>query len=349
MIMKLYESLQQLFRQYGHGILEEESIVTKLTGLRAFDGSPALRDAMKCLSENGCLKELLIRSRRNIASDFALYTGYLRKSLEESWHFDHDTALLAVDSLSFALGHTASEPGTAPAAPAPGGESAGESPAAPDTAISTPPEAPAAAVPDAPEEEPCPPEECPREAAEAGDAEAQLRLASMYYRGEGVEQDYREAAKWYRKAAEQGHAEAEYRLGETYFWRQGVEQSPAKAALWYRRAAEHGSGAAQCALAEMYYYSRGRRSIAKAAYWYRKAADNGQRLTLDADEKFRFGEMYCYGGEVEQDYGKAFRWYREAAEDGHAFAPFRLGTMYDKGQGVRQDTQRALEWYQKAA
>ena len=59
--------------------------------------------------------------------------------------------------------------------------------------------------------------------------------------------------------------------------------------------------------------------------------------------------MYCYGGEVEQDYGKAFRWYREAAEDGHAFAPFRLGTMYDKGQGVRQDTQRALEWYQKAA
>ena len=125
--MKLYESLQQLFRQYGHGILEEESIVTKLTGLRAFDGSPALRDAMKCLSENGCLKELLIRSRRNIASDFALYTGYLRKSLEESWHFDHDTALLAVDSLSFALGHTASEPGTAPAAPATGGESAGES------------------------------------------------------------------------------------------------------------------------------------------------------------------------------------------------------------------------------
>jgi len=105
MIMKLYESLQQLFRQYGHGILQEESIVTKLTGLRAFDGSPALRDAMKCLSESGCLRELLTRSRRNIASDFALYTGYLRKSLEESWHFDHDTALLAVDSLSFALGH----------------------------------------------------------------------------------------------------------------------------------------------------------------------------------------------------------------------------------------------------
>lgn len=43
--MKLDESLQQLFRQYGHGILLEESIVTKLTGLKAFDSSPALREA----------------------------------------------------------------------------------------------------------------------------------------------------------------------------------------------------------------------------------------------------------------------------------------------------------------
>ena len=69
-------------------------------------------------------------------------------------------------------------------------------------------------MPDAQEEEHCPPEECPREAAEAGDPDAELRLASMYYRGEGMEQDYREAAKWYRKAAEQGNAEAQYRLGE---------------------------------------------------------------------------------------------------------------------------------------
>ena len=79
--MKLDESLQQLFRQYGHGILLEESIVTKLTGLKAFDSSPALREAMKLLSDRGCLKELLTRSRRNDPADFALYTEYLRKFL----------------------------------------------------------------------------------------------------------------------------------------------------------------------------------------------------------------------------------------------------------------------------
>jgi tetratricopeptide (TPR) repeat protein len=50
-------------------------------------------------------------------------------------------------------------------------------------------------------------------AAEQGDAAAQFNLGLMYYFGEGVQQDYAEAEKWYRKAAEQGDASAEYNLG----------------------------------------------------------------------------------------------------------------------------------------
>ena len=46
-----------------------------------------------------------------------------------------------------------------------------------------------------------------RAKAEQGDAEAQLNLGNGYYHGEGVPQDYAEAAKWNRLAAEQGHAE----------------------------------------------------------------------------------------------------------------------------------------------
>lgn len=34
----------------------------------------------------------------------------------------------------------------------------------------------------------------------------------MYRFGEGVEQNYEEAVKWYRRAAEQGDAEAEHSL-----------------------------------------------------------------------------------------------------------------------------------------
>lgn len=66
----------------------------------------------------------------------------------------------------------------------------------------------------------------------------QFALASVYYDGKGVPQDYAEAARWYRKAAEQGgcrrtiprqysgtrkaayqgNAEAEYDLGYMYYY-----------------------------------------------------------------------------------------------------------------------------------
>jgi len=46
-----------------------------------------------------------------------------------------------------------------------------------------------------------------REQAEAGDANAQFHIGSMYENGSGVRQDYAEAAIWYRKAAERGMRE----------------------------------------------------------------------------------------------------------------------------------------------
>ena len=45
--------------------------------------------------------------------------------------------------------------------------------------------------------------------ANRGDATAQINLAHMYYKGDGVAQDYTEAVKWYRKAADQGNADAQ--------------------------------------------------------------------------------------------------------------------------------------------
>jgi uncharacterized protein len=45
-------------------------------------------------------------------------------------------------------------------------------------------------------------------AAEQGDADAQYRLALMYFVGEGTPQDFKAAIKWHKKAAEQGHAQS---------------------------------------------------------------------------------------------------------------------------------------------
>ena len=49
--------------------------------------------------------------------------------------------------------------------------------------------------------------------AEAGSAPAQFRMGGLYFSGEGVLENYEEAAKWLRLAAEQGHARAQEALG----------------------------------------------------------------------------------------------------------------------------------------
>ena len=79
-----------------------------------------------------------------------------------------------------------------------------------------------------------------RRAAEEGVAPAQFRLAVMYYSGEGVRQDYSEAANWFRKAAQQGDAGAQKNLGVMYGKGQGVPQSHAEAYVWTDIAAKSG-------------------------------------------------------------------------------------------------------------
>ena len=74
-------------------------------------------------------------------------------------------------------------------------------------------------------------------AAEQGDAEAQYNLGVCYEKGEGVPQNYEEAAKWYMKAAEQGHANAQNNLGLCYYVGNGVRQNHEEAVKWYRKAA----------------------------------------------------------------------------------------------------------------
>jgi len=184
---------------------------------------------VKFLSDGGYLKELLTRSRRNDPADFALYTDYLRKFLAAGGKFGEAVVSEAVGSLSSALGHEAAPPvpaGRPATSPEPASAAGGTAPSPADAPGSphddilregSPSEPPAACSAEYPTEE------CLRAAAEGGDAKAQVRLASMYYHGQGAAQDLREAARWYRKAAEQGNAEAEYRLAGMYYTGQGVK------------------------------------------------------------------------------------------------------------------------------
>jgi len=91
-----------------------------------------------------------------------------------------------------------------------------------------------------------------RTLADQGEASAQFCLGIAYEHGQGVPQNYEEAAKWYRMAAEQGHAFAQFSLGAAYATGQGVPQNYEEAAKWYRMAADQGSVSAQFSLGVAY-------------------------------------------------------------------------------------------------
>ena len=79
----------------------------------------------------------------------------------------------------------------------------------------------------------------------------------MYYLGQGVPQEDKEAVKWYTKSAEQGLAQAQFNLGVRYDNGQGVPQDYKEAVKWYRKAAEQGDAKAQSILGSMYYLGQG--------------------------------------------------------------------------------------------
>ena len=212
--------------------------------------------------------------------------------------------------------------------------------------------------------------------ATSGDAAAQCGLGMMYKKGQGVPQDYAQAALWWRKAAEQGYAQAQYNLAASYYNGEGVPQDYAQAALWFCKAAEQGHAHAQYNLGAWYEEGEDqgvpqddtqaafwRRKIrawrayinsvdfrdsehwryTQAAFWYRKAAEQG-----DADAQDALGDLYDKGQGVPQDYAQAALWYRKAAEQGLAEAQLGLGTLYGGGRSGPQDFVESYFWFNLA-
>lgn len=132
-------------------------------------------------------------------------------------------------------------------------------------------------------------------AAQAGDAAAQLRLAKMYYLGEGLPQGLDEAYSWARKSAGQDVAQAQVLVAVMYSKGQGVEQDAGEAAYWYEKAAKQGDAAAQ----------------------------------------YTLGLYYAAGNGVDQDFGSAAKWFAQAAAQRHVRGAGQLGYLFMTGQGVK--------------
>ena len=117
-------------------------------------------------------------------------------------------------------------------------------------------------------------------------AGAQNNLGTAYEHGEGVPQDYTQAAVWYRLAAEQGEAVAQSNLGGMYRLGRGVPQDYVKAMTWYRRAAEQGNSSAQNNLGAGYLLGNGvPQDYVEAHMWFNLAAAQGSDLAAGSRDE----------------------------------------------------------------
>jgi len=165
-----------------------------------------------------------------------------------------------------------------------------------------------------------------RLAAKQGDAVAQYELGRMYENGWGVEQEWPEAAEWYKKSADQGYAPAQYEIGLAHLGDQGkyrTDKPKENAAKWFQMAAAQGYADAQNALGQIHYEKKGF-DFVDAAKLFRMAAEQGH-----AQAQNNLATAYLHGHGVAPDEAEALKWLRLAAGQGFQEAQKRIYDIYD--------------------
>ena len=166
-----------------------------------------------------------------------------------------------------------------------------------------------------------------RKAAD-GDADAQLAMAEMYRRGDGVAVNVVESLTWYERAFKSGAPEAAYRLGRIHARGLVVDKDVPKAILWHQRAATAGHVQAMIALGNIMARGVGiKKDLSTAAKWYGKAAK-----LHDAGAQFVYGLMLRDGRGISRDRIAAYIWIYRAIEK----------KMPDENQKIALDTREAL-------
>jgi TPR repeat protein len=132
--------------------------------------------------------------------------------------------------------------------------------------------------------------------ADPSEAEAQFLRGVKFATGQGVVQDYAQAARWYGQAAEQNHGLAQFNLAMMYGQGQGMARDEAKSSMWMRRSAELGDAGAQytlgvhqhlaCRCGQKGAESEGR---IEALKWVRLSAAQGYRGAESACEFVALG------------------------------------------------------------
>jgi len=84
-----------------------------------------------------------------------------------------------------------------------------------------------------------------------GDAKAQCKLASIFLKGKGVEQNSEHAFYWYQKAAKQGNLLAQYNIWYAYLIGDGVKADKKEADRWFTKASMKNASSTNSIIAQL--------------------------------------------------------------------------------------------------
>ncbi|MCL2185143.1 MAG: hypothetical protein FWB86_04710 [Treponema sp.] len=194
-------------------------------------------------------------------------------------------------------------------------------------------------------------------AAENGSTAAMLAIAHCYRTA--TFPFYTKAMYWYKKASEKGSAAAKFYIGEMYEKGEGIEQDFKQAVHWYEEAGkctlieadnqENSRGinwnnrSLNCAGC---IYYRGEEGVpqdcAKALECFKKTTESDEN---DYEPYFYLGIEYLKGGVIEQDYEKAFFYFEKAEKKGFYAALDCIDYMYETGKVKNGKYKTASEWY----
>ena len=180
-----------------------------------------------------------------------------------------------------------------------------------------------------------------RHAQEGNHPAAQYCMGDMYYRGRGVQKNYKQAMEWYLKAAKQGNVGAQHMVGSMFEREEGVDRDYKQAMEWYLQAANQGHRDAQSGV---YTLQREQHHVQQVMDVIRVAAEQG-----NAFAQLQLGVCFHLGrGGVGRDSKQAMEWYQMAAVQGNQTARFMLEhpQLVDEMEFGGSDEMGIEEWCQ---
>lgn len=218
------------------------------------------------------------------------------------------------------------------------------------------------------------------QSANAGEPNAQVGLARLYYEGKLVERDSGAALRWFVAAADAGNAFAQAWMGDVLLTGQGVLVDRVAARHWYRKAAGQGHVGAIQALSQPDFQADAPDDGFDLFACWMKAAEAGETTAQRV-----VGELFLRGSGTPKDTVAAVKWLRlavagrnsaamgllaaamlggeaesayplepidllnRAADLGNADAIYNLGVCHRRGLRIEPDIEIAKSLYRKAS